>query len=52
MHKPDDPITVGRITLPYSSILQGWLTPEGMVIRNPIKAQRIADELNNNIVIH
>jgi len=52
MQKPDDPITVGRITLPYSALLHGWLTPDGLVIRNPIKAQRIADELNNSIVIH
>ncbi len=33
MHKPDDPITVGRITLPYSHLLNGWLMPDGTVIK-------------------
>ncbi|MCU5775195.1 DUF1317 family protein [Winslowiella arboricola] len=52
MQKPDDPITVGRITMPFSHRQGGWLTPQGHVIKNPIKAQRIADQLNSSIVIH
>ncbi|CCF10242.1 phage protein [Pantoea ananatis LMG 5342] len=52
MEKPDDPITVGRITLPYSHLLNGWLMPDGTVIKNPIKAQNEAERLNGNIVFH
>ncbi|WP_405083668.1 DUF1317 family protein [Pantoea ananatis] len=52
MHKPDDPITVGRITLPYSHLLNGWLMPDGTVIKNPIRAQNEAERLNSNIVFH
>lgn len=54
MQKPDDHITVGIITLPYSHILNGWIMPDGSVISNPIKAQREAERLNKtiNITIH
>lgn len=54
MQKPNDHITVGIITLPYSHILNGWVMPDGSVISNPIKAQREAERLNKtiNITIH
>jgi len=52
MEKSDDPITVGRITLPYSHLLNGWLMPDGTVIKNPIRAQNEAERLNINIVFH
>ncbi|MFH8134178.1 DUF1317 family protein [Pantoea osteomyelitidis] len=46
MRKPDDDITVGHITLPWSQLFYGWLLPDGTVIKNPLKAQRKAEELN------
>lgn len=52
MHKPTDDITVGRITLPYNALFRGWLTPLGHVINNPLKAQRIAEQLNGNVTLH
>ena len=47
MQKPNDHITVGIITLPYSVILGGWLMPDGSVITNPITAQNAAERLNS-----
>jgi len=47
MKAPDHPITVGRITLPYSHMRKGWKHPDGTLIKNPLKAQRIAELLNN-----
>ncbi|MBD8128753.1 DUF1317 family protein [Pantoea agglomerans] len=52
MEKPNDHITVGIITLPYSHILNGWILPDGSVVTNPIKAQNEAERLNSNITIH
>lgn len=54
MEKPNDHITVGIITLPYSHILNGWILPDGSVVTNPIKAQNEAERLNKtiNITIH
>ncbi|MBN6029220.1 DUF1317 family protein [Pantoea ananatis] len=52
MEKSDDPITVGLITLPYSHLFNGWLMPDGTVIKNPIRAQNEAERLNCNIVFH
>lgn len=52
MLKPTDNITVGRVTLPYNELLRGWLTPLGHVINNPLKAQRIAEQLNGSITLH
>ncbi len=52
MQKPNDHITVGIITLPYSHILNGWVMPDGSVITNPIKAQNEAERLNSTITIH
>lgn len=47
MQKPNDNITVGIVTLPYSDIFRGWLMPDGTVIKNPITAQNAAERLNN-----
>ncbi|WP_428833788.1 DUF1317 family protein [Pantoea dispersa] len=47
MQKPNDNITVGIVTLPYSVIWGGWLMPDGTVIKNPITAQNAAERLNN-----
>ncbi|WP_033737809.1 DUF1317 family protein [Pantoea stewartii] len=52
MEKSDDSISVGRITLPYSHVFNGWLMPDGTVIKNPIKAQNEAERLNSKIVFH
>ncbi|MGH5183695.1 DUF1317 family protein [Klebsiella pneumoniae] len=41
-----DGITVGSITLPYSINRRGWIAPSGDVIKNPLKAQRLAEELD------
>ncbi|MFV9233404.1 DUF1317 family protein [Citrobacter freundii] len=47
MTNPHDGITVGSVTLVYSTLRRGWLAPGGQVIRNPLKAQRL-DELMNS----
>ncbi|AUX93675.1 DUF1317 family protein [Mixta gaviniae] len=52
MQKPNDHITVGIITLPYSFILGGWVTPKGNVVTNLLTAQRIAEDLNSKVTIH
>ncbi|HBM9092229.1 TPA: DUF1317 family protein [Klebsiella oxytoca] len=46
MTNPHDSIRVGSITLVYSLLRRGWLAPAGHVIQNPLKAQRLAEELN------
>ncbi|RRF74833.1 DUF1317 family protein [Klebsiella pneumoniae] len=46
MTNPHDSIRVGSITLVYSSVRRGWLAPAA-VIRNPLKAQRVAEQLNS-----
>ncbi|MEG6445890.1 DUF1317 family protein [Enterobacter roggenkampii] len=40
-HAHDD-IRVGTVCLPF--IGKGWLMPSGEVVRNPLKAQRLAEE--------
>ncbi len=50
MTNPHDGITVGSVTLRYSMLLRGWLSPDGQVIKNPLKAQRVAEELNRKKV--
>ncbi|WP_162287029.1 DUF1317 family protein [Pantoea stewartii] len=52
MQKPNDPITVGKVTLNYSELLKGWVLPDGTVIKNPIKAQHLAEQINDAIIIH
>ena len=43
-----DAITVGKVKCMYSVIRRGWLMPWGEVISNPLKAQRLAEELDTN----
>ncbi|EDS5131204.1 DUF1317 family protein [Salmonella enterica] len=50
MTNPHDNISVGSITLVYSSLRCGWIVPGGKVIKNPLKAQRIAELMNNKKV--
>ncbi|EOJ5644247.1 DUF1317 family protein [Escherichia coli] len=50
MTNPHDGITVGSVTLPYSINRRGWVAPSGDVIRNPLKAQRVAELMNNKKV--
>lgn len=48
MLQPKDKIRVGKISLPYSVISHGWIIPGGKVVKNPLKAQRIAEFMNSN----
>ncbi|HBA5068797.1 TPA: DUF1317 family protein [Escherichia coli] len=50
MTSPHDNIRVGSITLVYSTLCRGWLAPGGQVIRNPLKAQRLAELMNSKKV--
>ncbi|HFL4765533.1 TPA: DUF1317 family protein [Escherichia coli] len=50
MTNPQDGITVGSVTLPYSMLRRGWVSPDGQVIKNPLKAQRIAEQMHNSKV--
>ncbi|WP_160621320.1 DUF1317 family protein [Mixta intestinalis] len=47
MNHSKDAIRVGRIALPYSRKERGWVTPSGKVIRNPLRAQRAAELIND-----
>ena len=47
MQQPKDRIRVGRISLAYSILERGWIIPGGSVVKNPLKAQRIAEYLNS-----
>ncbi|WP_208488146.1 DUF1317 family protein [Escherichia coli] len=38
---------IGAITFVYSVTKRGWVFPGLSVIRNPLKAQRLAEEINN-----
>ncbi|EHI1013860.1 DUF1317 family protein [Escherichia coli] len=38
---------LGAITFVYSVTKRGWVFPGLSVIRNPLKAQRLAEEINN-----
>ncbi|EDS0346389.1 DUF1317 family protein [Salmonella enterica] len=50
MTNPHDNIRVCSITLVYSSLRRGWLAPGGQVIRNPLKAQHLAELMNSKKV--
>ncbi|EJZ9501547.1 TPA: DUF1317 family protein [Escherichia coli] len=50
MTNAKDNIRVGRIIMVYSEQKHGWIAPGGRVIRNPLKAQRLAEELNGKKV--
>ncbi len=47
MTHPHDNIRVGAITFVYSVTKRGWVFPGLSVIRNPLKAQRLAEKINN-----
>lgn len=47
MTNPKDNIRVGRVTMVYSDQYHGWITPGGRIIRNPLAAQRLAEQINN-----
>ncbi|HDC4563244.1 TPA: DUF1317 family protein [Enterobacter asburiae] len=49
MTDPHDNIRVGSVTLVYSTLRRGWLAPGGQVIRNPLKAQRLAEMINKKV---
>ncbi|EFA6330858.1 DUF1317 domain-containing protein [Escherichia coli] len=38
---------MGAITFVYSVTKRGWVFPGLSVIRNPLKAQRLAEKINN-----
>ena len=44
-HAQDD-IRVGAVRLPFLKEVNGWLMPWGEVVSNPLKAQRLAEELD------
>ncbi|PUX30264.1 DUF1317 family protein [Cronobacter sakazakii] len=44
-----DDIRVGTAHLMYSPVRRGWITPDGSVITNPLKAQRVAEQNHNQI---
>lgn len=48
-HAHDD-IRVGAVRLPWLKEKNGWLLPWGEVVTNPLKAQRLAEELNEKQV--
>lgn len=46
-----DAITVGKVKCIYSVLHRGWLMPLGEVVRNPLKAQRLAELMNSKKVV-
>lgn len=49
MNSAHDDIQVGTARLAYSAQRGGWVTPGGNLITNPLKAQRIAETINNRM---
>ncbi|HCK1893120.1 TPA: DUF1317 family protein [Escherichia coli] len=47
MTHPHDNIRVGAITFVYSITKRSWVFPGLSVIRNPLKAQGLAEKINN-----
>lgn len=47
MKHPQDRIRVGSVVFHYSVLKRGWVYPGLSVIKNPLKAQRLAEEINN-----
>ncbi|HCQ4461147.1 TPA: DUF1317 family protein [Escherichia coli] len=47
MHSFSVSCRIGTITFVYSVTKRGWIFPGLSVIRNPLKAQRLAEEINN-----
>lgn len=46
MKHAQDNIRLGKITIVYSAMQRGWVYPGLSPVRNPFKAQRLAEELN------
>ena len=46
-----DAITVGKVKCMYSVLHRGWLMPSGEVVRNQLKAQRLAELMNSKKVM-
>ncbi|MFN1150208.1 DUF1317 family protein [Serratia liquefaciens] len=51
MTHAQDEIRVGVVRLPWLKDKNGWFLPWGEVVTNPLKAQRLAEELNEKQVI-
>lgn len=49
MKEPTDPITVGVVTFVYSHQQSGWLCKQYGVVSNPLKAQKLAEKLNEHL---
>lgn len=50
MTHTQDEIRVGAVRLPWLKEKNGWLLPWDDVVTNPLKAQRLAEELNEKQV--
>lgn len=50
MTHAQDEIRVGAVRLPWLKEKNGWLLPWGEVVTNPLKTQRLAEELNEKQV--
>ena len=50
MTHAQDEIRVGAVCLPWLKEKNGWLLPWGEVVTNPLKAQRLDEELNEKQV--
>lgn len=49
MKHAQDNITVGKVKFVYSEIRRGWVMPGGKLVTNPLKAQRLAEEMANKM---
>ncbi|WP_038153595.1 DUF1317 family protein [Trabulsiella guamensis] len=47
MKHVNDNIRVCSVIFVYSVLKRGWVYPGLSVIKNPLKAQRLAEEINN-----
>ncbi|EPB9582379.1 DUF1317 family protein [Escherichia coli] len=52
MTHTQDEIRVGAVRLPWLKEKNGWLLPWDDVVTNPLKAQRLAEELNESRWLH
>ncbi|WP_172742650.1 DUF1317 family protein [Citrobacter youngae] len=51
MTHAQEEIRVGAVRLPCLKEKNGWLLPRGEVVTNPLKAQRLDEELNEKQVV-
>ncbi|MBE5254563.1 DUF1317 family protein [Mixta mediterraneensis] len=49
MRQPYSPIRVGSVTLPFLWAKKAWLLPDNTLTSNPLKAQRLAEERNEQL---